>query len=59
MKAQELRHGLSAEVLRWFSPMPPSEADVPVERYTSAEFHRLEVDKVWTKVWQMRCWQPR
>ena len=43
------------DVLRWFSPMPPSEADVPVERYTSAEFHRLEVDKVWTKVWQMAC----
>ncbi len=43
------------DVLRWFSPMPPSEADVPVDRYTSAEFHRLEVDKVWTKVWQMAC----
>ena len=43
------------DVLRWFSPMPPSEADVPVERYTSAEFHQLEVDKVWTKVWQMAC----
>jgi len=41
-------------VLRWFSPMPPSEADVPVERYTSAEFHRLEVDTVWTKVWPTR-----
>jgi phenylpropionate dioxygenase-like ring-hydroxylating dioxygenase large terminal subunit len=43
------------DVLRWFSPMPPSVADVPVERYTSAEFHRLEVEKVWTKVWQMAC----
>jgi phenylpropionate dioxygenase-like ring-hydroxylating dioxygenase large terminal subunit len=43
------------DVLRWFSPMPPSEGDVPVERYTSAEFHQLEVEKVWTKVWQMAC----
>ena len=43
------------EVLRWFSPMAPSEADVPVERYTSAAFHQLEVEKLWTKVWQMAC----
>jgi phenylpropionate dioxygenase-like ring-hydroxylating dioxygenase large terminal subunit len=43
------------EVLRWFSPMPPSEADVPVDRYTSAAFHQVEVDTVWTKVWQMAC----
>jgi phenylpropionate dioxygenase-like ring-hydroxylating dioxygenase large terminal subunit len=43
------------DVLRWFSPMPASTTDVPVERYTSAEFHRLEVEKVWTKVWQMAC----
>jgi phenylpropionate dioxygenase-like ring-hydroxylating dioxygenase large terminal subunit len=43
------------DVLRWFSPMAPSEADVPVERYTSAEFHQLEVERVWTKVWQMAC----
>ena len=43
------------EVLRWFSPMAPSVADVPVERYTSAEFHRLEVEKVWKKAWQMAC----
>ena len=43
------------DVLRWVSPMPPSTDDVPVERYTSAEFHQVEVDKVWTKVWQMAC----
>jgi nitrite reductase/ring-hydroxylating ferredoxin subunit len=43
------------EVLRWFSPMPPSEADVPIERYIAAEFHQLEVDKLWKKVWQMAC----
>jgi nitrite reductase/ring-hydroxylating ferredoxin subunit len=43
------------EVLRWFSPMVPSVADVPVYRYTSAEFHQLEVEKVWRRVWQMAC----
>ena len=31
------------------------DADIPVARYTSREFHELEVEKVWTKVWQMAC----
>ena len=31
------------------------DADIPVSRYTSREFHDLEVEKVWTKVWQMAC----
>ncbi len=43
------------EVLRWHSPMEPSEAGVPVARYTTAEFHDLEVEKVWRRVWQMAC----
>src|SRR5689334_16074491 len=29
--------------------------DLPCERYTSREFHQLEVDKMWRKVWQMAC----
>jgi phenylpropionate dioxygenase-like ring-hydroxylating dioxygenase large terminal subunit len=28
---------------------------VPIERYTSREFHDLEVEKVWKKVWQFAC----
>jgi len=28
---------------------------VPIERYVSREFHELEVEKVWKKVWQMAC----
>jgi len=28
---------------------------VPVARYTSREFHDLEVEKVWKKVWQFAC----
>ena len=43
------------DVLRWFSPISPSVADVPIERYTSAAFHEIEVEKVWKRVWQMAC----
>ena len=43
------------EVLRWFSPMPPSEADIPVERYTSAEYHNEEFKRLWTRTWQFAC----
>ena len=28
---------------------------VPVTRYTSQEFHDLEMRKLWSKVWQMAC----
>jgi nitrite reductase/ring-hydroxylating ferredoxin subunit len=28
---------------------------VPASRYTTAEFHRLEVEKIWKKAWQMAC----
>jgi phenylpropionate dioxygenase-like ring-hydroxylating dioxygenase large terminal subunit len=28
---------------------------VPKERYTSAEFARLEAERLWPKVWQMAC----
>jgi phenylpropionate dioxygenase-like ring-hydroxylating dioxygenase large terminal subunit len=28
---------------------------VPLERYTSREFHDLEVEHVWRKTWQMAC----
>lgn len=29
-----------------------SDVDLPVWRYTSREFHRLEAEKMWPKVWQ-------
>jgi len=43
------------EVLRWEAPitLPPSK--VPVEQYTTREYHDLEVEKIWSKVWQMAC----
>ncbi|MCW5829345.1 MAG: aromatic ring-hydroxylating dioxygenase subunit alpha [Deltaproteobacteria bacterium] len=30
-------------------------ADLPVERYTSREFHDLEMARMWNRVWQMAC----
>ena len=43
------------DVYRWTNPLPGVALTVPVDRYTSREFHDLEVEKVWTKVWQMAC----
>jgi len=37
------------------SPYPEAQLTVPAERYTSAEFHKLEVEKIWKKVWQVAC----
>lgn len=41
--------------LRSTSTVAASEADVPVERYTSSAFHDLEVEHVWKRTWQMAC----
>ena len=43
------------DILRAESPMPAGPTRVPVERYFSKEFHDLEVEKVWKRVWQMAC----
>jgi phenylpropionate dioxygenase-like ring-hydroxylating dioxygenase large terminal subunit len=29
--------------------------EIPIERYVSADFHRLEVERMWRRVWQMAC----
>ena len=29
--------------------------DIPVERYTSRDWHRREVDRLWRRVWQFAC----
>lgn len=44
-----------ARSLRLVSPMAPGPTYVPVEQFTSAEFHRIEVEKLWKRVWQMAC----
>ena len=38
----------------YLKPASPnfSNEDLPVARYTSREFHRLEAEKMWTKTWQ-------
>ena len=43
------------EVYRRQAPMGDEQLRVPVARYTSPEFHRLEVETVWKRVWQMAC----
>ncbi len=32
-----------------------SVTSVPVSRYTSREFHELEMERLWKRVWQMAC----
>jgi nitrite reductase/ring-hydroxylating ferredoxin subunit len=41
--------------LRWQHWEFLGDADIPRERYTSREFHELEKEKVWKRVWQMAC----
>ena len=43
------------DILRVESPMEPGPTLVPVERYFSKEFHDVEVEKVWKRIWQMAC----
>ena len=43
------------DVLRWQSWEFMGDHDVPVSRYTSREFHELEKEKLWKRVWQMAC----
>ena len=43
------------EVLRESHPFPGGQVTVPVERYTSREYHNLEVERLWKKCWQMAC----
>jgi phenylpropionate dioxygenase-like ring-hydroxylating dioxygenase large terminal subunit len=43
------------DIMRVESPMPPGPTVVPAERYYSKAFHDLEVEKLWSRVWQMAC----
>jgi nitrite reductase/ring-hydroxylating ferredoxin subunit len=45
------------DILRVDAPLPPGPTRVPVERYFSQDFHDLEVEKVWKRVWQLACHQ--
>ena len=43
------------DVLRLESPRYFGSDDIPKERYTTREWHRREVDHLWSKVWQFAC----
>jgi nitrite reductase/ring-hydroxylating ferredoxin subunit len=43
------------EVLRAQSPKFFGDADIPIERYTSREWHEREVERLWRRVWQFAC----
>ena len=42
-------------VLRWQRWESLGDADIARSRYTSREFHELEKEKLWSRVWQMAC----
>lgn len=35
--------------------VPEGNTRIPASHYTSLEFHRLEVEKLWSRVWQLAC----
>ena len=43
------------DVLRLESPRYLGSEDIPIERYTSRDWHRREVDRLWRRVWQFAC----
>src|SRR4051812_47363876 len=47
-------HPVPDELRRESSPNLGS-GKIPPERYLSREFHRLEVEKVWKRTWQVVC----
>ena len=42
-------------VLRLMSPQHLGSADIPIDRYTSRAWHELEVERLWSRVWQFAC----
>ncbi|MET0546463.1 MAG: aromatic ring-hydroxylating dioxygenase subunit alpha [Caulobacterales bacterium] len=48
--------GVSApQIIRDSFPKAKSVKGVPKRRYVDPAFHRLEVDRMWTRTWQMAC----
>ena len=43
------------DVLTLENPYQSGLTSVAVSRYTSPEFHQLEMQKMWSKTWQMAC----
>lgn len=49
------RPELIPDVFRRKSPMPGGPVRIPIDRFVKQEYHDLEVEKLWKKVWQMAC----
>lgn len=43
------------DTIRESSPLTTEPVEVPFDRYLTREFHDLEVEKLWKRVWQMAC----
>lgn len=43
------------ETLRYSANDQLDPSDIPIEHYISPEFARIEMEKVWYRVWQMAC----
>jgi phenylpropionate dioxygenase-like ring-hydroxylating dioxygenase large terminal subunit len=43
------------DVLRIEAPQYLGNEDIPTDRYTTKEFHDLEVEMLWKRVWQFAC----
>jgi phenylpropionate dioxygenase-like ring-hydroxylating dioxygenase large terminal subunit len=43
------------QVMRESNPFEGDLVEIPVSRYTSAEYHDMEVERLWKRVWQMAC----
>ncbi len=43
------------DVLREQSPRYLGNEDISIERYTTREWHRREVERLWKRVWQFAC----
>jgi len=48
-------HVSAPDVLKLESPIELPVKEVPISQYITREFHDLEMEKVWPKVWQMVC----
>lgn len=44
-----------SDILRRESPIGPGNTRVPAHAYYSKEWHDLEVDRLWSRVWQFAC----
>lgn len=43
------------DVLRWESPPDFGDRDVSIDRYVTREWHELERERLWKRVWQFAC----